>query len=436
MEGNKQEPEKEFQFIREKVIPKRKNKVKRYLIMIINTVLFAALFGLIARYVFIESEDWMCDLLGIDTSGRKMITFPSAMPSLTPTIAPTPTPPPPTPTPVEEDQKEPVIVEQKIEATAQDYIKMLADIRKVADKVNHSIVTITAIESGIDWSDTVYETKQVTTGVIIGENNVDILILTQLDQVRGATKTEVTFSNGTTTEAVLWNSDIDYNAAILAVSLENLNETTLNSIEVAELGESYLISLGMPVLALGNPNGYAGSIELGMVTRRGIYKSVVDNRLELFQMDMINHENSGGIITNLEGEVVGWISQTLNEEKNIFTAIGISKLKPVIERLANKTDCIYLGIYAEDVPKDVLKEAEIECGIYINEIETNSPALKYGLQRGDIITSIDDIKVTSVGTLANILTNYKSGDTVNIKVRRMVKQIYKDVEVNVILKVK
>ena len=429
MDRNKREneQEKEFQFLQEKVASKWKKRGKKFLLLTTGTVILAVIFGLIARYTFLVSEDWLMELLGLKEEERTQIEFPSNTPIVTPSNPPTP----PTPV-VKPEQKEPVIVEQKVEATAKDYVKMMSDIRKIADQAAKSLVTVTAIESGVDWSDKEYETETSTSGVIIGENNIDILILTQLNEVRGATRITVTFLNQTT-EALLWNYDTDYNLAILAVSLKDLNETTLETIKTAVLGESYLVTTGIPVLALGNPNGYTGSVELGMVTKKGLYTSVVDNRFEFFQMNIINYERSGGIIINFDGEIIGLISQTLKGESKVFTAIGISKLKPIIEQLANKTDRIYFGIIPEELPKEVLKEAELSYGIYVNDVMTDSPAFEAGIRRSDIISSINDTDMVSVGTFTSLLKEIKPEETVTVKVKRLVKQVYKEIEFSVTL---
>lgn len=439
MDINKQEPgkEKEFRFIQEKVVPKWRKRGKRFLFLLTGTVVLAVIFGLVARYTFLMSENWLIRLLGLEDTGRTQIEFPSSTPVL-PAASPTPTPmPSPTPTPVTEpEQTEPVILEQRIEATAEDYVKMLNDIRKIADQTAKSLVTVTAIESGVDWSDSEYETKTVTSGVIIGENNVDVLILTQLNEVRGATRLTVTFSNQTVADAVLWNYDTDYNVAVLAVALNSLNEATINAMEVAVLGESYLVTAGMPVLALGSPNGYTGSMELGMVTKKGLYTSVVDNRLELFQMDIANHEHAGGVIVDFRGEVIGLISQKLKGDSDIFTAVGISKMKPIIEQLANKTERIYFGVIPEELPKEVLSEAGLDYGIYVSEVNSDSPVFEAGIKRCDIIASIDGTDISSIGALTAVLNGHQPGDTVTVKLKRLVKQTYKDVELQVILKKK
>lgn len=435
MDINKSGSEKEFQFLQEKVASKWKRRGKRFLLLTAGVIVLGAIFGLVARYAFLVSENWLTRLLGLDEKERTQIELPSGTPIVTPSLEPTPTPAPsPTPTPIQEpEEKEPVIIEQKIDPTAKDYVKMMSDIRKIADQTSKSLVTVTVVESGVDWSDQEYETKAETSGLIIGENHVDILILAQLSEVRGSTRMTVTFCNQTTAEALLWNYDEDYNLAVLAVRLEELNETTLEAVETAKFGESYLAAGGTPILALGNPNGYPGSMELGMITKRGLYTSVVDNRFELFQMDIADYEHAGGVIVNFNGEVMGLISQVLKGDSNIFTAVGITKMKPIIEQLANKTERIYFGIIPEELPKEILEEAELSYGIYVNDVRIDSPAFRAGIKRSDIIASIDDVDMVSIGTFTAFLKEKKPDETVTVKIKRLIRQVYKEVEVTVAL---
>ena len=237
---------------------------------------------------------------------------------------------------------------------------------------------------------------------------------------------------------MLWNYDKDYNLAVIAEELKNIPAEQFENIKSVDLGESYPLAVGDFILALGSPNGYTGSMEIGMVTSKGSTVYVTDNSLDLFYTDITDTPQSSGIIVNISGEVVGIITQSLKEDKdsNISTAIGITKLKPIIDSLANKTDRIYFGIQGMDIPASFLEEESLENGIYVTEVHSNSPAFEAGIYQGDIITAVNNIKVISMNGFNKILNSNKVGDKVVITVQRKSKQVLKEIQLEVILQKK
>ena len=223
------------------------------------------------------------------------------------------------------------------------------------------------------------------------------------------------------------------NLAIIAVPLASIPEVNLNLINKAELGESYTITVGTPILAVGSPNGHEGSAELGIITSKGSSVYIVDNRLDLFNTDITDNEYSDGIIVNMQGQIIGIITHTLKEGLNeeISTAIGISKIMPIIQRLVNNEDRIYFGIHGEDLPGEILEQAGIENGIYVNEVEAGSPALRAGIMSGDMIVRIGNTPITSMTTFYNTISTYSVRDSVQVLVRRQSQGSFRDVTVTV-----
>ncbi len=451
MDTKMTKPENEFSFIQEKVVPRRKNKVKKIAFITVSTILLAVVFGLIARIVFVKSEGLINRLLGIDTTKRSELLFPSydenqnltsgdgqnqipgqSATQLTPTIEPTITV---EPTPMITPQVQPTIIEQRISATISDYERILLEVRKVATTVNNSLVDVTAIENKEDWQEEIYETKRSTTGIVLGENNAELMILAEYSRVKNANKLDVTFSGGFTLSGEIWNYDEDYNLAVIAVKLKDITSLQLSTIKTVELGESYSIVVGAAVLALGHPNGSAGSMELGMITGKGKSVYIMDNRLDLFTTDITNNQSSDGVIVSLDGKVIGIITQTMDGEgdSNVSTAIGISRLKPIIEKLTNKYDRILLGVTGEDMPESVLSKYELENGIYVTKVLQDSPAYTGDIRQGDIITNINEYAVSSITNLASILNNYKPEDVITVTIYRMSKGQLKQMELSITL---
>lgn len=456
--------EKEFSFIQEKVVSRRKNKIKRFLISLVTTLFLAVIFGIVARITFIKSESFLLDLFGFGEEERHEVLFPSNKPDETgaPQVSVTPeltqgaglTEPPenlsPTPNPSGGEINDPLgseegiekqgttIIENKIGATLEDYQAMYTELKKLANSCYNSLATVTAIESGVDWFNDAYETRRTSTGIVIGENNVDMLILTTLDRVQKADSIEVTFSGNLSLPGVVWDYDSDYNLAVIAVQLRSIPSQQLKTIKPATFGESYALTVGTPILALGNPNGYSGSMEAGMITSKGSAYYVTDSKFDLFHMDITNTPQSDGVIVNLSGEIIGIITNTFKEElsQNLSTAIGITKLNPIIKALANKEERVYFGILGEDIPNSVLQEIEIENGIYVTEVIPDSPAFEAGLRQGDIITLINEAKVSSMSGFSTILGTHTANETVKVTIQRMSKQLWKEVELEVTLQSK
>lgn len=452
METKTPEPEKEYRFIQEKVVPRRKHKIKKMAYASIFAVVLAIIFGLVARYVFIISDQFWIKVLGIDTTERERITFPSEGPedhtganntggnvTVTPSISTTPEPTAAvTQTPDKENGEDVTVVEKKIEATIEDYERMLFELKKIANTATSGLAVVTAIENRVDWFDETYETKRTTTGIIIGENNAELLVLTNLDKINGASDLEVTFNAGFTVSGKLWSYDKDYNLAVVAVKLNEITPQQLTTIKTAELGESYSITLGAPVIALGKPNGYSGSMMIGMICSRGGYYYIMDNRLDIFHTDLNINSNSDGVIINTEGQIIGIMTQTMKDESNpdVSTVIGISRLKPIIEKLANKTERIYFGIIGEDIPQDVLQSFQLTGGIYVTEVRADSPAFTAGIKQGDIITQINEFSVSMMSNFTSILNNYKPKEKVTVVVQRKVKQELSEKSIEVVLDIK
>jgi S1-C subfamily serine protease len=176
-------------------------------------------------------------------------------------------------------------------------------------------------------------------------------------------------------------------------------------------------------------------MEIGMVTSKGSEISVTDNRLDLFNTDIVDNENSDGVIINMRGEVIGLITRTLKEGINeeINTAIGISKLKLLIERMVNQEPILYCGIITEELTEEAKADHQVDSGIFVNEVIANSPAFDCGIKNGDIILQIDDATVLNSNNFYNIISSYQPEDKIKIKILRTSKTTEKEIELEITL---
>lgn len=416
MASSQDNEKKEYSFINEQIVPKKQKKAKKIILSISSTIGLAILFGFISSLVFAISGSYFDEKIGEEVN-KKEILFPSGSPEgeeqvvqVTPTPEPTATPEP-----------EVTIVENVKELELKDYERLYSLISETASQLDNSIVTIYSVNnSGVDWFNNPYETINSTYGMILANNNQDILILTNSSRIKGAKELRIKFNNDTIAVGTLYNQDTDTGLAVVSVSVDLLEQSTLDIIKEAELGESSQLLPGTPIIALGSPNGYVYSMELGIVSGKEHEMYIPDYKLDIFPTDLSNNENGEGFVINLSGKVVGILTHNFDNElsENITTFIGISKLKPIIRKLVNQTYLIQFGVIASDIPDYIMEKLGVENGIYVTGIVANSPAYEGKLQVGDVILSIDKEKVVSVYRFYDILSKYKVKDEVEVELVR------------------
>lgn len=438
-----------FTFIQEQIASKRKGRLKRMLFSLAWTMVLACVFGAVAAFVFCISEPRINKAIG-KNDGKKEVQFPTQgiedgiassignstnvgsqnISDISPSI---------TPTPVvneeEEKKTETVIIEKRVDGNLEDLENIYGELKRISNAYQKTLVTVTGTKSDLDWHDNEVDLATVTTGLVLAENGADILILVNYDKVSDAKNIRITLWDQSSYIGRIQGYDEELNIAIVAVSLDNFTQDQIASIQYAELGESYNISLGEPILALGAPSGHVGSMGFGIVSSKLTNRYVIDGKIDLFHTDIIRSKNSEGIIVDLNGAVVGIITQTLSsdEDNNFTTAIGISKIKRIIQSLVNEKERTYLGVRVLDMPDYVMEQYKVENGVYISEILPSSPSLEGGLQVGDIILAVNDSSVMSVQAFQNIIWNNEAKNVVKMKVLRTTKAVDNELTLEITL---
>lgn len=452
--AEKDSDDTKFTFIKEQIVPKKKSKVKKVIVSLGTTACLAVVFGIIARVAFIVSEPFINDLFGFETN-KQEVYFPSDMGEDGTDTASKPQGGDSignTSESIEAEQEvngekeieegeegktvnNTFIVEKKISATAKDFIAMMDEVKNIAINANYSLATIKCIKKGVDWLNNPYDMERITTGLIVANNGTDLLILTQLKEVDDADHIKVSFSGSKEHNGLILDQDKETNLAIVTVALKDMKDSVRVKTKIARLGESYSISNGTPIIAVGCPNGLVGSMDFGWITYKNGVAYITDHRLDLFHTNLSITENGEGFILNMAGDVIGIITHDFYEDNdaNINTFIGISKIKRLIKKLANNEHRLYFGIIAEDMPSKALKKAGVKSGIYVNEVEANSPAYIGGIQSGDIIMSINELAVGSMNSFMNAMEHFTVRDKVKVKVMRTTKDGSKELEMSVIL---
>lgn len=429
---HKKGTEENFPFIQEQILSKKKVRTKKGVLSLLKTIVLAVIFGLISSLVFCISSPFFDELLG---HGRGKEKAPIALKTSSPAPAQTPVR---TSSPVPLPPKTPVRTEGPSVDTAKktkrpaetsppakspesfDYSAYYSFLSDIASNVNKSIVTVSCVFSGIDLFNNPAETADATYGLIIDSSGSSLLILTSKQKLDQVSSVRVTFKDGTTRDASLYGYDAELGIAVISVPMDRLPDSVVRSIEPAILGESTSLSAGVPILLLGSPTGYVYSMENGIVTGKPYDKYITDYKIELFHTDVCSNPNGEGVVVDMNGHVVGILTHNFSDGLNepLNTAMGMSRIKMVIDKLINQRDRTYFGIVASDISSDYAKGIPVDHGIYITEVQAKSPAFAAGLQSGDIITEIDEAEVNSVLGFAALLDEYSYKDKIKATIVR------------------
>lgn len=267
-------------------------------------------------------------------------------------------------------------------------------------------------------------------GIIVGETDTELLIVSNNHVVEGAETLEVTFLDGTVAEAHIKGLDSDMDLAVIAVAKEAVTKETMGAITVATLGNSDDLKLGEPVIAIGNALGYGQSVTDGIVSALNREITMDDGSTGNFIQTnaAINPGNSGGALLNVNGEVIGINTSKIGGTaiEGMGYAIPITSASPIIADLMERQtrnkvaegDMGYMGISLQEVNAQIAAMYNWPQGVYVLSVEEDSAAQAAGILMNDIITKFDGEKITSYDDLQNILQYYAAGDTAKITVMR------------------
>ena len=305
-----------------------------------------------------------------------------------------------------------------------------SDVSDIVDATLPSIVSITnmSVQQVQDFFGGIrqQESKSAGSGIIISQNDTELLIVTNNHVVEGSETLTVTFVDETSVEALIKGTDSARDLAVVAVPLEKIPDETMDAIKLATLCDSDGIKVGEPAIAIGNALGYGQSVTMGIVSATERTISGYDGTY--IQTDAaINPGNSGGALLNINGEVIGINSAKINasEVEGMGFAIPISDTTDIIENLMNKetrskvseAERGYLGIKGYDVTEEGAQMYNMPTGVFIAEVIDGGGAKDAGLTKGMIITEFDGSSVDDIETLKGLLEYYKVGEEVSVKVQ-------------------
>ena len=334
--------------------------------------------------------------------------------------------------------------------TANNSSSALADVSPIAESAMPSVVAIkgtTSVET-YSWfgEGQTYDTPSSGSGIIIGKNDTELLVVTNNHVVEDTKDLSVVFIDNEEVKASVKGRDSENDIAIIAVKLEDIKSETLEKIAVARMGDSDELKVGQGVVAIGNALGYGQSVTVGYVSAIDREVTTKDSSIKnLLQTDAaINPGNSGGALLNMSGEVIGinTAKYASTEVEGMGYAIPISKVKDIISELSSKetrSDKVdennqgYLGIQGKNIGEDVAEAYDMPRGIYVYKIVENSLAADSDLREKDIITKVDSQSVRNMEELKDILSYYKSGEKVKLTVQRLKDSEYEEKEIEITL---
>ncbi len=320
------------------------------------------------------------------------------------------------------------------------------DVSDIASSAMPSIVSITnksvqEVQSYYDMygmgggGNQTEEVESAGSGIIISENDTELLIVTNYHVIEDADTLTVGFVDGQAYEANVKGTDSDRDLAVIAVSLSDISEDTLSEIKVIEIGDSDSLKVGEQVVAIGNALGYGQSVTTGIVSAKDVSLDTSDSEEQTseeaststtyIQTDAaINPGNSGGALLNMSGQLIGINSAKMasTEVEGMGYAIPISEVSEIVEDLMNQTtrtkvsndEASSIGISGQDVDSEVSSMYGLPEGVYIASVTEGSAADNAGLKKGYIITKFDGTSVSSISELKSQLSYYKAGEEVEI----------------------
>ncbi len=316
---------------------------------------------------------------------------------------------------------------QNKEFTIDDYQKIQTQLYAIGNLANKSIVTITSVVSDTDWFNNSYEREGQGSGTIIGDEDGKLLILTERRIIKDASKISVTFIDDTVAPAELIKYDGNTGLAVLAVEKTKMESSTLSVIGVMSMGNSNSVHKGSIVIALGSPLGTNYSILTGSITSTSNEISTEDCNYSVYTTDIVANKNGSGILINTDGEMIGVVMQNYSAASTgALTAVDANELKEIIALLSDSKDVPYLGVHISTVTEKIANTYGIPKGVYIKEVEMDSPAMNAGLQSGDVILKIDDQDITTADSYTEAVLGLTLKETYSVVFMREGSNGYKE----------
>lgn len=418
--------DRSWQFIQEKIVrqPLSRRQIIRYIIL---TVICAVLFGTISAVCFTVTKTVAKKIMGQEKAEEsRSITIPKDEPETQ------------TPVPVQETSTEPTEpVEEKVRSelekypySLEDLNKMYGNLRTLALEADKSIAAIHSIQREKDWFDNPIETTGQFSGVVIDARREEVLVLAPSKAVETADSLEVVFSDSEVVPGIVKQTDSQMGLTVICADVSSLEDVQYEKIKPVKLGNSYSSRQGDLVFTVGSPAGMVHSSSYGFISYIAKNVQMTDGNARVLYADVKSRADAGTFLLNTDGELIGWGTDRYDQdvETGMKTFMSISDYKGILELLSNGIPVPYLGIEGQEVTTEMEKNG-MPAGIYITAAAPESPAYNAGLQSGDILDEINDVKIEGMKNFQAQVERLHVGDHITVTVQRNNgKDEYKEIE--------
>ncbi|MBO4679846.1 MAG: serine protease [Lachnospiraceae bacterium] len=433
----------EFVFMREEIKSRPINR-KKLMRNTIVAAISALVFGLVACVTFALLAPFVMDRLSDKDKEEEeekvnpiVISFPedTEEEEMTPEemlITSVEPDPEPTETPTLDEEEIKALISD-VKFNLDDYQNMYKTLSDVAVSAQRYLVRVTPVKDSTDIFNNAYVRESELSGIITETNETNLFITTKYSQVKGSNDILVTFCNGVSARATIATFDTVTDLCVLSVLENDINEVTRETIKIATLGSSTSYSIvGMPIIAVGSPLGSFKSVNYGIITSNTNKLNLTDSVYKQLLTNIYGSSSATGVLINLKGEILGIIDTThsSSDTRNLICAYGISELKKPLERMMNGLDTVYMGIKGDDVPVAMVSAGAPE-GVFVLEVEQDSPAMRAAIQAGDIIVGTPITRINKFKDFLILLRGFKPGDSETIVVFRNSQGEYKQINLEI-----
>ncbi len=412
--------EKEHPFVEEHIVPSKRKLQKEFLKSVGRIFLYGAVFGVAAGVFFVFVQNLFQD--GKQTSYTRRETESDVVNASSVEK--------PEDTAVKQEKEKKDNISVKTAENGDSYQKKIKE-------WNQSIVSIASNLADSGNSGLLEGTA--TFGAAIEENSKNVFFLSSYSSLPAdIDHLQVFFSDGVACPAKLAGMDADVDLAVISVAAEEIPERTRQTIEIMKIGGMGQFQTGNDVVFLGCPNGTVYSMDIGIISGQLERTYIIDYCVDLYPTNMIRNENGAGVIVNADGKLLGMVNSVLGSSAHNSRVLfsSISSLKKIIDKIVEQREILYCGVKAEDIPQQQRAKMGITNGIYVMEVDPNSPADKAGIRTGDIIQKVQDTEITSVIDFYTEISRYNARPKIQIGAVRRVGRIKQDVDYTVILEEK
>ena len=286
--------------------------------------------------------------------------------------------------------------------------EMYREVLKVSQKSRKSLVNVRGISKDEDLLNNSYFQQEET----------QFYILTYEEEMENLQELQVTFADGSTVQGEICRGDADSGFAVATVRKNLLNDSTRGGIVVSDLTDTKKLGQSDIVIAIGSPAGDSDAVVYGMITSVSEKLSVADTEYNVLATDVQGNEDGSGVLLDSDGNVAGMILKKNENDGDNIHAVSLSQILPLVEHLANKETIRYTGIYGTEITQAQCRKLGIDQGLYVERTQEESPAMKAGIQCGDIISKIDGTPTESMQSYYTYLQTKKQGENLTITVLR------------------